>query len=186
MDADYLALLLAGRDPLGAAMHLFSMRSLWGAAGPPTRQQPRTVRLPDGSLGWFMRRRDDCLQAAIASVLQVPITEVPDAHIDRRLRKGEDPDELNRQMWAELAEWLAGRGLEVVVHPSVPVPADRWIGIVPKEGDFQSHCLVMSHEELLHDPARGIAEFERQQKVRIWGPDDVMFGLTFEPRQRSK
>ena len=46
---------------------------------------PPTRVLPDGTLGFRITRRDDCLRAAVATCLQVSPDEVPDPDIDFRL-----------------------------------------------------------------------------------------------------
>ena len=113
-----------------------------------------TCRLRDGTIGYYalFPRTDTCWLAAVSTVLQVPISEVPDPQVDKRRVAGEDPAEISRSAWDEFAAWLEGRGLRMVAHRAVPVPRRRWIGVVPKEGWFNDHCLVMSHGELLFDP----------------------------------
>jgi hypothetical protein len=112
-----------------------------------------TTRLRDGTTGYYMRQGDDCWPAAIATVLQVPLEQVPDLRLDERVRSGEDPEEVSLSSWDTIEDWLRGRGLRMVVHRIVPAPRRRWIGVVPVQGDFQSHCLVMAGRELLFDPA---------------------------------
>ena len=41
--------------------------------------------LRDGSSGYLQRRPDDCLQAALASCLQIPPHKIPDLHLDELL-----------------------------------------------------------------------------------------------------
>lgn len=138
---------------------------------------PRTTHLSDGTTGFYMRpdRGDDCWQAATATVLQVPIDEVPDLRLNARVESGEHPDKIARSAWHSMEDWLNGHGLCMVVHRKVPVARRRWIGVVPCEGDFQSHSLVMTRDDLLFDPAE-----------RIWGsggrytPEHIGFGLSFQ------
>lgn len=143
-------------------------------------QQPK--RLRDGTWGYPTRapRTDDCMAAAIATVLQAPISEVPDPQIDFRLEAGETVEEIERSAWAELAQWLGDRGLRLVIHENVPVPIDRWIGIVPRPGPFQGHTLAMSHGKVLFDPvvdAWGVGKAPTQ--IRRLNADDVSWGLSF-------
>ncbi len=148
---------------------------------------PRTVSLVDGSTGYFVRRPDDCWRAALATCLQIPPDQIPDANLDERVRRGEDPEEIDRSAWQQEARWLAGRGLRMVAHRKVPVARSRWIGVVPNRGLFNDHTMVMAWDEVLFDPAADfdlvsmtrLAElFGRpaptiRVRSRMWGPDDV-------------
>ncbi len=120
-------------------------------------------RLRDGTFGYFVRglRTDDCWAAALATCLQVPIDEVPDPRLDERLRAGEDPAEVDRSAWLALDRWLADRGYRMTVHCKPPTSRKRWIGIVQLPGWFQSHCLVMSRDEVLFDPAAAVLRRDR-------------------------
>lgn len=111
-------------------------------------ESPHTKRLSDGSTGYFMRRHDDCWQAAVATVLQVPMRELPDSRIDERLRAGESAEEITRSADEEMERWLADHSLRATVHTDVPLDEDRWLGYVPVLGAFQSHCLVMARDQL--------------------------------------
>jgi hypothetical protein len=162
---------------------------------PPT---PKTLDLPDGTVGYFVRhpRRDDCLAAALATTLQVPIDEVPDPRLNERARAGEDLDAVSRSAWAQLERWLAARRLRMVTHRKVPAARGRWIGVVPLRG-WADHCMVMSRAEVLFDPVRDFplvalakllpaAEVERSKIcVRRWGPEHVSWGLSFQNLTRK-
>lgn len=132
--------------------------------------------LPDGTLGYFVpsARTDDCFAAAIATVLQVPLADVPDPRIDERLAVGEAPEEIDRFAQDELNRWLSKRGLRLVVHRELPTRRARWIGVVPGAGSFNDHCLVMSRDEVLFDPGRV------STGVRSFGLEDVRIGLSFQ------
>jgi hypothetical protein len=155
------------------------------------------VPLRDGTVQtvlYAVRRRDDCFAAALSTTLQIPISEVPDPHLRERRHAGEDPDEIIRSGAAEMKRWLAGRGLRMVVHRTVPVARRRWIGIVPAPGWSCSHSLVMSWGEVIFDPATdfqmvalakllgGVTELGRFQTLRPrkWGPEHVRLGLSFQ------
>jgi hypothetical protein len=118
---------------------------------------PLTVRLDDGTIGYCMRpgRDDDCFRAAIATVLQVPIEDVPDPQFDRRLEDGWDVDSITEATWAALIDWLSCRHLRVILHTEPPMRRKRWIGVVPDRGGrpFRNHSLVMTRGEILFDPA---------------------------------
>ena len=70
-----------------------------------------------------------------------------------------------------------------MVHETVPVEADRWIGVVPMPGRFNDHCLVMSGSELLFDP---IDPQAYSRRVRIFSPADITYGFSFQPHGGTK
>jgi hypothetical protein len=158
--------------------------------GLPENIEPK--RLSDGTLGYFVRppRTDDCLAAAIATVLQVPISEVPDPRLDERLASGESADDINRSAWQQLQRWLTARGLRVTVLHKAPTTKRRWIGVVPNPGTFEDHCLVMVGSELLFDPSvifEHVAGLpERPMQFRIFKADQIRWGLTFQSINQSK
>lgn len=47
----------------------------------PDTGRPLTVYLPDGRVAFYQRRPDDCMRAAVATLLQVHIVDVPDPRI---------------------------------------------------------------------------------------------------------
>lgn len=182
-------------DDIGCAATMDLRR--WLAARAQGKSQairidPPTLvrRLPDGTLGYFVRlpRKDDCFAAAIATVLQVPIDDVPDPRIDDRLAGGERPDDIGRAATLDLRRWLATRNLRMVVHRHVPVARRRWIGIVVMPGNFNDHCLVMNHTHLLFDPAAAcdFLDLEQSKRRRVWKPDDISFGLSFRQIQKPR
>jgi hypothetical protein len=153
-----------------------------GGGGGLRARPPRTKALADGSVGYVVRapRTDDCLPAAIATCLQVPIEDVPDPEIDRRLAAGESAEEIRVSTWEQLVEWLAERGLQIVVHGSFPRPApERWIGVVRIDGAFNDHSMVMAGEEVLCDPTLDLGP------VRIFGAGNVTSGFSFVPLETT-
>ncbi len=110
------------------------------------------TRLADGTTGYYMRRSDDCLQAALASLLQVPPHTLPDIRIDARLAAGEDPEQVTRVFWQEMAQWADRRGITLIIHPEPPRSERRWIGVVAQAGLFDNHCLLMHRRDCLFDP----------------------------------
>jgi hypothetical protein len=154
-----------------------------------------TMELADGTLGYLVRapRRDDCWQAAVATCLQVPIEEVPDLRLHERAVAGEDLGELTSAYRLEFFGWLTDRGLRMVIRRRVPVAKARWIGVVPTPG-WAEHCMVMRYGRVLFDPTKdlrfaALAEVLtesqlatiRRIRVRVWGPEDVGYGLSFRP-----
>jgi hypothetical protein len=132
--------------------------------------------LRDGTTGYFMRRADDCLQIAIATLAQIPPHKVPDSQIDRQVLDGRDPEEIMRGVDQAFIRWSDKLGMTIVIHAKPPVTERRWIGVVPVEGQFNDHCLVMERGERLHDP------------ISLWSSDgaddsgygvgDIDFGIT--------
>jgi hypothetical protein len=129
-------------------------------------------------------RMDDCLAAAVATCLQVPIEDVPDPRIDERRGDGEDPESIDTSIWEQLDSWLETRGLQVVVNDVVPVRG-RWIGIVPLEGWFNSHSMVMVDDHILFDPTTEIGA-RAGTPLRVFSASDVAVGLSFGPRPRTR
>ncbi len=111
------------------------------------------AELRDGTRGYFQRRVDDCLQAAIASCAQIPMPLVPDLQIDRQRALGREPEEIERVITQKLIAWTEANGLTIMFHPTVPTTG-RWIGVVPDErGPYLDHCLLMNGRDVLFDPA---------------------------------
>lgn len=135
-------------------------------------------RLRDGTLGYHMRRVDDCFQAAVASCLQVQPHLVPDMQIVDQIAGGKDPEQILQEGWQKMSVWAEAQGVRMVVHPLPPVTARRWIGVSFALGAFQGHCLVMNKRDALFDPLGAPisgAEFAVATSV-----DDLDFGITFE------
>jgi hypothetical protein len=171
------------------------------------RQRTRTMALADGTVGYFVRpgRGDDCWAAAVATTLQVPIEDVPDARAHERRGAGDDPEEITRSFVEDFDAWLGARGLHMVTHRQVPARRSRWIGVVPryliKVGPsllparpgwrFHNHCMVMSRGEVLFDPVKDLRlaalakllnkpDLARMTiTVRPWAPGDVGWGFSF-------
>lgn len=135
-------------------------------------------RLRDGTLGYTMARIDDCLQAAVASCLQVQPHLVPDLRIIDQLAGGKDPEEVVQAGWQQMQRWAETQGVRMVVHPLPPVTARRWIGVSFELGMFEGHCLVMSKRDAIFDPL-GLpvsgGEFFVPTSI-----DELDYGITFE------
>lgn len=130
---------------------------------------------PGDEIGYGMHpyQGDDCFRAAIATATQVPIEQVPDLALMKRLEHGEDAEEISRTSWERIDSWASKRGLGVAFWDEVPAPRHRWIGVCrnapgiaytfdehghPVRSDvggrgFNDHCLVMSHDQLIWDPS---------------------------------
>lgn len=92
--------------------------------------------------GMDPNREDDCLQAALATATQVPIEEVPDLDLDKRLEQGDGPDELIRESWERIGRWATERGmtLEFFGPDSLPAPRRRWVGLVISSTAFRAEA----------------------------------------------
>lgn len=134
---------------------------------------PTTSELSDGSTGWHMKRTDDCQQAALATLLQVSLSEVPDARIDARLAAGESVEDVDRTAWQEMLQWLDGRGLKLIRHGRPPTHLPRWLGIVPNPEAFKGHTLVMAGSRVLFDPAV-------RPGIRTFFAVEVAYGFSIE------
>lgn len=170
-----------------------------GALDVPRGSRP-VFQLANGDVGYGMapERNGDCFRAAIATVLQVDVAQVPNGRLDERLAAGEDPQEINRSYMVRLDEWLAARGL-AVVHPKVPVDRDRWIGVCRVETrprdlmlarrygvelceHFTDHCLIMCHDRAIFDPAVSM-KVPDGMRLRPFTPEDVTYGISFDPKE---
>ena len=99
--------------------------------------------LRDGTLGYFQRRLDDCFQASMASLAQVPMHQVPDPRIDRELASGLDPEELGRVVAQQFIQWAEQHGLTILKFSEPPTSAERWVGVASNGANpWHDHCLV--------------------------------------------
>jgi hypothetical protein len=88
--------------------------------------------------------RGDCWPACLASLLEVPLEDVPIPHDDRH-------------WWDVTQEALAPHGYEAVHMDEKYWPAGYWIAAVPSRnlGPGVKHVVVMRGGEVAHDPALG-------------------------------
>lgn len=165
---------------------------------------------PGDLVGYAMNpaRQNDCWPAAIATCTQIPIEQVPDPlpQIERKIERGVDPEQANAEGWGTVLRWADRHGWEIHHWDEVPVPRERWIGVVvpPRskvlvptadnsglrplaEGEvaFASHGLVMSYDRLLFDPMVSIVAPPGLRTAR-YTPDEITYGLSFEPKERSQ
>lgn len=162
---------------------------------------------PGDEIGYCMDpwRTDDCLQAAIATVLQVPIQQVPCLELEEKSREpGADLDAISQEAWARITTWATKRLLRLTFHDRVPVARERWIGVcgapsrqtyhlepdrlgrpvpVPdtQEG-LNDHCLVMCHDRLVFDPACSVNPPPGFAVAR-YNPSMIDYGITFDTEE---
>jgi hypothetical protein len=133
-------------------------------------------RLRDGSLGYLQRRGDDCIQAAIATCLQIPIYKVPDLHIDQQFYGGKDPEEIDRGIDEKLTRFARQHSITVKSHVARLPTSGRWIGVVSQPGLYSDHCLVMDGRECLFETMGD------ELGSIDYGHSDIDYGITLERR----
>ena len=94
----------------------------------------------------------NCFQAALASVLEIPLTEAFD------LRGYVEPGE----WWEPFLTWLAERGkwaawLEGEPNP-IPIPIPAGIHIIGCKVNGINHVAVVENNRVIHDPLGSISE----------------------------
>jgi hypothetical protein len=135
--------------------------------------------LRDGSLGYFQRRFDDCLQAAIASSCQIPPHRVPDLGLLGHLSSGLEFELVNRAARESMDQWFERAGLTFRRHAILP-KTGRWIGVTyGPPGSFEGHCLLMSGKDVLFDPSNIFPPGKDDSpSSRDWG--DIDYGITLD------
>lgn len=140
---------------------------------------PSTVRLQDRTTGYFAPGRlDRCFSCAIATVLQIPLDEVPDTNIDSRLyRHKTSRTKVLRDSWNLYVEWCDARGRAMIYHEAInPPPEGRWIGVCPYgRGPFDNHCLVLTDSTVIFNPST----FPHLQLGPPLTGADVRWGISF-------
>ncbi len=101
-------------------------------------------------------RRGDCVRAVIASLLELPLSDVP--HFVQEHADG------GRDWWSHIGEWLAARRLALyLVDPDVerlaPRPGEFYWASGPSPRGYLGngvaralHAVVYRDEQLAHDP----------------------------------
>lgn len=142
------------------------------------------VHLPDGTVGYLQRRLDDCVQASLSTLTQIPPHRIPDARIDAQLAAGVDKHAVNRGFWTTLEAWVQQQpGMVLTIHPTgqPPVTHRRWIAVT-RSADawgFNDHCLVMDRQDVLFEPHTLLPASKDDTRDR-YDPDTVMYSITVE------
>ena len=143
--------------------------------------RPLLVRYPNGTLGHFQRREDDCMRAAVASILNcTTIDVVPDAPYDARIAAGGSQDVIVQEAGAELVAWLAGRGLRMTIRRPPPWSHVRWLGVSLDPDPANNHVVVMRGRRVYHDPAQG---FPVPAGHKVAPVARIDYGITFDPME---
>lgn len=156
---------------------------------------------PGDEIGYGMHpyRLDDCLQAAIATVTQVPIEQVPDLQLDKRSDQGDSRDEVSRTSWKRIEAWAASSHLKLVFWEGKVVPRDRWIGVCSSSGEsdwvwegrrlvrstratFTDHCAVMAGDRLHFDPMCSVIPPPGMTNQEF-SPDEITYGISFDKEE---
>lgn len=137
--------------------------------------------LRDGTIGYFQRRSDDCLQAALATLTQCPMDQVPDLHLDKQERAGRDPEQIAQYVAWRMGAWARDHGVIITAHATLPTTSKRWIGVSWGGGETgDDHCLVLNRKDVLWDPSHELPPGEGDPMVKIaaYGPDHINYGIT--------
>lgn len=118
------------------------------------------------------------MAAAVATLLQVHILDVPDPQIDAMLAAGVDPVAVSEQAASELRAHLSGFGVRMVTHRRPPVERGGWLGLSPAAGDFQGHVVVMAYDRIAFDPA---ANWPVPPGYKVEPVTAIAGGITFDP-----
>jgi hypothetical protein len=143
-----------------------------------TLTRPEQCLLPDGTVGYYIRRGDDCMAAALATLIQVPLDEVPNARLVDRASAGEGREQTSRSAWEELERFAASRGLRFEIHDPPPWRRARWVGVIP--GGLlphDGHALLMCRKRIVFDPSSNI------DISHTWTIDRIAWGLTAHKRR---
>lgn len=105
--------------------------------------------------------RGNCWQAALASVLELPIDEVPH-FVDLDERGGAEVD-----WWNDSIQWLHERGYSIHLFDKYP-DTDDYVLVSGKSprGDFY-HVVIYKDGKMVHDPHPSGAGIETEEDFEI-------------------
>ena len=98
------------------------------------------------------KQRGNCLQAALASLLDLPLSDVPHFVQDDVDHDGEHVTEWN--WWLRMRDWLHGRGLSMTSAGICdPEPGEYVLAMGPSpRGNGIHHVVINRDGQLAHDP----------------------------------
>ena len=119
-------------------------------------------------------QRGNCLQAALASLLELPLDDVPHFVQDHVDHDGDNVTEWN--WWHPMLAWLHDRGLSVTsAGVRDPEPGEYVLAMGPSpRGNGIHHVVINRDGQLAHDPhpdATGLVSVQSVYMVRCVGDD---------------
>ncbi len=174
--------LMSRRDPLFDPSQLLPLPvAINGSRKTGMRGGYFWTPLRDGTKGFLQRRRDDCLQFAIASAAQIPPNQIPDLRIEQQFGEGTEPEEINRRNLDTMVRWMHKCGMQIMVHNEAPVSERRWIAVTPGREVFGDHCVLMSRRDPLFDPSQLLPP-AHDEPVSLHDTTTILYALTIERR----
>lgn len=138
-------------------------------------------QLRDGrSVGYFQRRTDDCLQAALASLCQMPPSQVVDLSLESMIAAGRTSEEIEYHADVLLDQWQQTHGLEMRLRSVLP-KTGWWIGVTYSGEAYSDHCLLMRDREVMFDPSR-LLPTDEEELAAGYQLDDLYYAITIEGR----
>lgn len=142
--------------------------------------------LSDGTVGYLQRRTDDCVPAALASLLQMPPHLVPYPCVEQMRDQGRDDEEIDRSVDDDFARWTAEYGLTIKFHAALPTWSNRWVGMMASpnpDDEYSSHTLLMSGRDCLFDPSHLLPPAEPGTVgLENYSVDQIEYGITIDRR----
>jgi hypothetical protein len=104
--------------------------------------------------------RGNCEQAALASVLGLPLDGVPDFHAAPHFARA-------------YQEFLAGLGFVAVVLPPDRAPDCYCVAVGPNKANGHEHACVYRAGKLVHDPHPGRHGLARVEEFHVIAPVEI-------------
>lgn len=137
------------------------------------------MRTFDGAPAYFMRRNDDCLQAAVATVLSIAPHKIPLPAINAMIYAGRDVEEVGNVFDAQFDQWADRQGIRIAVHPTAstvhPPTRGKWVAVAPNART--THCLICLGGQVIHDPLAVLPSTPDELGDLA---DTIEFGFTIE------
>jgi hypothetical protein len=138
------------------------------------------VPLREGGFGYLQRGLDDCLQAGVASLLQISPIKAPDVKLFELLATMK-PDEVGEVVVERLSAWQCKAGVQITIDTEPPWDEERWVGVVV--GEDLGHCLLMNGATPVFDCGIGLPGWSGPEILS--DPGLIDYGITIEVRPTS-